>query len=205
VAHFLLDTRPASISSDDIDDDITRPAEKGRPKNDAPRGKPKNGAEPSESGDETSSPSRREDSEEESSSENEDLTAMEPETIRKKLMSEVNPLITKWHPAFIITDFLLTSRQRVSLRGASGHSDSRNSSPTSLYSKANGGKASSSRSRTPSHRQAQVQDIINEETRESGSEVIPEVPKPKGKPPTKRDLNRAREVFPFILLYLMRH
>jgi hypothetical protein len=74
-----------------------------------------------------------------------------------------------------------------------------------LYSKASSGKASSSRSHTPSHHRAQVQDINDKEAQESENEAIPEVPKLKGKPPTKRDSNRAREVYLFILLYLMRH
>jgi hypothetical protein len=81
VAHFLLDTRPASIpSSEDTNDDIIRPAEKGRPKNGAPKGKQKNGAEPSESGDESRSHPTSEDSQDGSSSD-EDLTAMGRETV----------------------------------------------------------------------------------------------------------------------------
>jgi hypothetical protein len=91
--YFLLDTRPASISPEDIDDDIP-PAAKGRPKN---------GAEPSESGDESVGPASEDVSKNESSSE-EDLTAMKREMIQRKLMSEVKNLYYQMAFRIVITD-----------------------------------------------------------------------------------------------------
>ena len=84
----LLDTRPASFSSEDVSDDIIPPAPKGRPKNGAPKGRPTNGAEPLESGDESSGPASEHISGDESSSD-EDLTVMNPKVIQRKLTSEV--------------------------------------------------------------------------------------------------------------------
>jgi hypothetical protein len=79
---IFVDTRPAFISPEDSNDDIIPPA---------PKGRPKNGAEPSESDDESSGCSGRTSdhvSRSESSSD-EDLTAMKRDMIQSKLTSEV--------------------------------------------------------------------------------------------------------------------
>ena len=177
---MLLDTRPPSILFEDASDDIMTPASKGRSKD---------GAERSESGDESSGATSEHTSKDKSSSD-EDLAAMKPEIIQRKLISEVESIysISKRHLQ------LLTSQQRVTLRGTGSRSDSCRSLSMSSFSKADGGKANSSQSHTPSRRRAQVQCV---DDGESETEVMP---KPTGKPPTKRDLNRAREVFPFMLL-----
>jgi len=84
---FLLDIRPASIPSEDGNNDTTPSAPGGRPENHAQ-------AEPLEGGDdadENSGPTWTtlgQTACDKSSSE-EDLTAMKPDTIQKKLMSEV--------------------------------------------------------------------------------------------------------------------
>jgi len=75
---MFLDTRPASISLEDGDDDIIPPA----------KGPKKNNAELSESGD-GSSESTLEHNSGDNASSGEDLTVMRRETVQQKLMSEV--------------------------------------------------------------------------------------------------------------------
>jgi len=75
---MLVDTRPASISAEDGDNDVIPPASKGRLRS----------AETSESGDESSDPSSGHVSRYESSSD-EDLTKMKRDTIQSKMINEV--------------------------------------------------------------------------------------------------------------------
>jgi len=75
---MFLDTRPASISPEDGDDDIIPPA----------KGKQTNNAELSESGD-RSSDSTLEHNSGDNASSGEDLTLMGRETVQQKLISEV--------------------------------------------------------------------------------------------------------------------